>query len=71
MFPDLTKKIIIGSFPDTVQARFFKVCMFISLLGVYQFIPGLMTMTLFEGHRCVRIINCKLVCFFRFLSTIV
>ena len=30
-----------------------------TLLGIYQFILGLMTLTLFQGYRCVRIINCK------------
>ena len=39
----------------------------ITLLGVYQLIPGLMALALFQGHRYVRIINCKFL--FRFLST--
>ena len=63
------KKFIVGFFTDTVQARFFKLCIIMTLFKVYQIIPGLMTLTLFQGHRCVRIINCKL--FSRFLSTIV
>ena len=37
-------------------------------LGVYRSILGLMSLTLFQGHRCVRNMNCKLR-FFRFLST--
>ena len=49
-------------FTDTVQERFFKLCAIITLLGVYQFMPDLMILTLFQGHRCVRIINCKM-CF--------
>ena len=38
-----------------------KKCMVITLLEVYQFIPGLMTLTLFQGHSSVRVINCKLL----------
>ena len=34
--------------------------MIITFLWVCQFIPGLMTLTMFQGYRCVRIINCKL-----------
>ena len=64
-----TSNSIVGSFMDTVQARFFKLCIIITLLGVYQFIPGLLTLTLFQGHGYVRIIKSKLV--FRFLSTVV
>ena len=71
MFPDLTKTIIIGSFPDTVQARFFKLGIIITLLGVYLFVPGLMTLALSQGHSYVRIINCIFFFFFRFLSTVV
>ena len=36
--------------------------MILTLHGVYIFILGLMTLTLFESQRCVRNINCKL-CF--------
>ena len=39
-----------------------KLCMIWTLLRIYIFILGLMTLTLFQGHRCVRNINCKL-CF--------
>ena len=46
-----------------------KLRIIITLLGVYQFIPGLMTLTLFQGHGYVWIINCKLI--FRFLSIVV
>ena len=53
-------------FMDTVRARFFKLCIIITLLGVYQFIPDLMTMTFFQGNRCVKILDCKLF-FLRFL----
>ena len=31
--------------------------MIITMLGVQQFMPGLMTLTLLQGHRYVRIIN--------------
>ena len=68
MFPDLTKTVV-GFFMDAVQGRFFKLCIIITLLGIYRFISGLMILTVFEGHRCVRIINGKL--FFRLLSSIV
>ena len=33
--------------------------MIITLLGAYIVILGLMTLTLFQGHRCVRNMNCK------------
>ena len=56
-------------FTNTVQVKFAKLCFIITLLGVYQFIPGLMTMTLFQGQRFVRIVNCKL--FSRFLPMVV
>ena len=48
----LEKSSIVGFFKDTVQAKFFK------LLGVFQFVSGLVTLILFQGHRCVRMINC-------------
>ena len=35
--------------------RSFKLCMIISLLWVYRFIPGLVTLTLFQGHKCVTV----------------
>ena len=60
MFPDLTKKKkIFGFFTNT--SKFFKLCIIITLLGVYQLIPGLMTLTMLQGHRCVRVINCNSV----------
>ena len=43
---------------DTVQGRSCKHCVIMTLLGVYTFIVGLMTLTLFQGHRGVRNINC-------------
>ena len=39
----------------------FKLCIIITFLGVYIFIVGLITLTLFQGHVCVRNINCKLL----------
>ena len=60
MFPDLTK--IIGFFMKSVQARFSNIYIILTLPGVYQFIPGLMTFTSFQGHRYVTIIHCKLFC---------
>ena len=65
----LDESYYVGSFMNTVQSRFFKLCIIITLLGVCQCIPDLMTLSMFQGHRCVRIINHKLC--FRFLSTIV
>ena len=47
-------------FLDTVKARSFWLCMIITLLGVYIFTVGLTTLTLFQDHRHVRNINCKL-----------
>ena len=52
----------VAFFTDTVKARSFKLCVIITLLRVYIFMAALMTLTLFEGHSCVRYINCK-VCF--------
>ena len=60
VFPDFTQKFNICSFTDTVEVSFF----FQNLHG-YNHAWGLpmqirlMTLTLFEGHRCVRIINCN------------
>ena len=53
------RNFIVSFFKDTVQARFFKLYIIKTLPGLYQFIPGLITLTLFQGHRCVRILNCK------------
>ena len=50
----------VGFFSDTVKASSFKLCMIVTLLRVYVVIVGLMTLILFEGHRCVKNINCKL-----------
>ena len=51
MFPDMTKNYNVGFSADTVEVRFLKLRMIITLLGVYQFIPGFMTLILFQGHR--------------------
>ena len=53
------KSFIIRFFSDIIKARFFKLCLIITLLGVYIVIVGLMTLTLFQGHWCVTNINCK------------
>ena len=45
------QNFIIGYITDTVQVRICKLCVIITLLGVSQFIPGLMTLALFQGHR--------------------
>ena len=59
----LFDNFIAGFFTDTVQARFFNLCMIITLFGVYQFIPGLMILTLFQGHRFVKIIKSNFLIF--------
>ena len=43
-------------FSYTIKARSFHFCIVIILLWVY--IDGLMTLTLFQDHRCVRNTNC-------------
>ena len=59
--PCLKKKpLTLAVFSDTIKARYFKVCMIITLLGSTLSFVALMTLTLFQGHRCVRNINCKL-----------
>ena len=63
IFSHLKKKqktFNIGFFLDTMKARSFKLCTIINFLGVYIVILGLITLTLFQGHRCVRNINWKL-----------
>ena len=57
------KKFNIGFFVDTVKGTAFTFCMIITLLGVYHFIPGLMTLILFQGHSRVRIITAFLFVF--------
>ena len=47
-------------FLDTIKARFFKLCLLITLLGIYVVILGVVTLSVFQGHRCVRNIICKL-----------
>ena len=44
--------------------------LFITLLWVYQLLPSMMTLTLFQDYRVVRHINCKIV-YFKFLSIVV
>ena len=54
------KKCNIGFFLDTIKTISFKLFMIMTLIGSYIVILGLMTLTLFQGHWCVRNINCKL-----------
>ena len=68
--PHLRKNSTLAFFLDTITARSLKLCMVMTLLRVYIFILGLMTLILFQDHRYVRNVNCRL-CFFRFLSTVV
>ena len=49
----------VGFSLDTIEARFFKLCMIIVLPEVYIVILGLMSLTLFQGHRFVTNVNCK------------
>ena len=53
------KNFNVGVYSDTIKARSFKLCVIITLLGVYIVIIGLMTLTWFQGHKCVRNIICK------------
>ena len=50
---------MLAFFLDTIKARSLKLYMIITLVEVYIVILGLMTLTLFQGHVCVRNINCK------------
>ena len=43
-------------------------CMIINLLGIYRFIPGFMTLTLFQGQLCQK--HKLQVVFFQFLSSV-
>ena len=63
------QNLIACFFMDTVWGKSSKLWMILTLLGAYRFILGLMTLALFQGNRCVRIINCKL--FFSFLMTVI
>ena len=54
------KKIKVAVFLDTFKARSLKLCLIITLLGVCIFTEGLMTLTVFQDHRCVRKLNYKL-----------
>ena len=49
-----------GFFWDIIEVRSFKLCMVMTLLGIYVVNLHLMTLTLFQGHRCVRNVTCKL-----------
>ena len=60
IFSWLEKSFNIAFSFNTVKLRSFKLCMIIILLAVYIVILALMTLTLFQGHRFVRNINCKL-----------
>ena len=53
------EKINVGFFLGTSEAKSFKICLIRTLLGVY-FIVDLLILTLLQGHRYVRNINCKL-----------
>ena len=55
-----TNPLMLAFFSATIKARLLKHGMIMTLLMVYIVILGLMTWTLFQGHRCVRNINCKL-----------
>ena len=66
IFPILNKSLTMPLFIFFIffvrdcWAGSFKLCMIMTLIEVYIFMVGLMTSTFLHGHRCVRIINCKL-----------
>ena len=64
------KHFSVGFFSGTVSERYFKLSMIIILMGVYRYIPGLVTLTLFQDQRCVKTVNCKLCWNFRFLRAV-
>ena len=59
----------------TVEGRSLELCLITTLLGVYQVMLGVMTLTLFQDHSVSKtyIVNCRvfLIYFFRFLSRVV
>ena len=61
--------LALAFFSDVIKARSFKLCMVVTLLWIYIVIVSLMTLTLFQGYRCVRNVNCKLC--FGFLPSVV
>ena len=55
-FSDLTKTLVF--FTDAVHVRLFKLCIIITLLGVFQFIPGVS-----ESYiAIVFLYSCSLLC---------
>ena len=50
----LEKNPLILPFSRSPKVRSIKLCSVKTFLRVYLFIEGLMTLTLFQGHRCVR-----------------
>ena len=48
------KTVNVGFFSDTIKAKSFKLCMIISMLGIYIVILGLMTLTMLKDYSCVR-----------------
>ena len=72
IFPHLkkhNKKLNGCFFLDTIKVRSFKLCMIINFIGLYIFALGLMTLTLFQGHRYVKY-KLQIACF-GFLSSVV
>ena len=57
--PDLTKTLMLA-FSQTPFKGNITILHDYNLAGVYQSVPGLMTLTLFQGHMSVRSVNCKL-----------
>ena len=60
IFPCLKKIFNVSFFFDSIKARSFKLCIIITLLWLYIVLVGLVTLTLFQGHRFVRNMNCRL-----------
>ena len=59
MIPCVKKNFNAGFFLDAMKAGSFKLYLIITLPGFYIFILGLMTLTLLQGYRCARNINCN------------
>ena len=47
------KNMNVAIFSDTMNIIKVKVCMMVVLIELYPFIPPLMTLTIFQGHRSV------------------
>ena len=48
------KNFNVAVFSDTMNVINFKLCMMVLLIELYLFIPLLVPLTIFQGHRCVQ-----------------